>query len=137
MTLSKPGAAALNAGQVATGIVPALLNELGSLLETYLATGRAGSIDTLNIPMTPAELKSLEDELGKGEVSISIDAGGLSQISETAHAGVWWVHHKDETGRLVCRLIEVTNMPDFVCSSRHEIENSARRLSGFTTDLLT
>jgi hydrogenase-1 operon protein HyaF len=129
----KPGAAMPVGGHAAMGMVAALLNELGTLLEVYLATGQTGSIDTLNIPISPADLKTLENELGTGEVSITIDAGGPSLISETAYAGIWWVHHKDETGRVVARLIEVTDVPAIVCADRNEIEHSVKRLRHFTS----
>ena len=111
------------------GIVSALLSELGELLGRFLDTGEHGTVDLLNLPMSPVDLHHLKDRLGQGEVSVVVKAAGNSEIYETAYAGLWWVQHQDESGRVVARLIEVADVPSMVPAHREDLEATARTLS--------
>jgi hydrogenase-1 operon protein HyaF len=106
----------------------ALLHEIHQLLENFLRKKQGGAIDLLALPLAPADLAMLKNLLGRGEVSVVLRSYGTSQIYETAYAGVWWVEHRDETGRMVGRLIEIAGIPEIIAADRDEMEASHVRL---------
>ncbi len=106
----------------------ALLHEIHQLLESFLRKKQGGAIDLLALPLAPADLAMLKNLLGRGEVSVVLRSYGTSQIYETAYAGVWWVEHRDETGRMVGRLIEIAGIPEIIAADRDEMEASHVRL---------
>ena len=124
-----PAVGRTEAGGPAGGMVAALLCELGELLAHFLDTGEHGTVDLLNLPMSPTDLHRLKDRLGHGEVSIVVKAAGNSEIYETAYAGLWWVQHQDESGRVVARLIEAADVPDMVPADRKDLEATADALT--------
>jgi len=115
-------------GSGLTGQGEAVLREISALLETLLATGETGSIDLRSLPLSPEDRAWLRERLGKGEVSISLDAGGASCILETAVAGVWWVEHRNEVDELVGEFIEVAMVPSLVPAHPDDIQNGLQQL---------
>ena len=106
-----------------------LLNDIGRSLETLVRDGRASLIDLRHVPhMTPETYQHLREVLGTGEVTASV-AGGTAEITETATAGVWWVTHRDADGETVTEIIEITEVPAILKSSKVEIEAGIARLA--------
>jgi len=111
-----------------TANVMALLHEITTLLRALLDTGAVDSIDLRSLPLLPGEYEALKLILGEGEVSVSINTLGGSQIYETRIAGVWWVSHDDESGERLAEFIEVTRMPEIMKSDRLDIEDACAAL---------
>ncbi len=63
------------------------------------------------MPLTVQDRAALDERLGRGEVSAEVEAAGRSEVWETAFAGVWFVRHHGEGGRISSESIEVTKVP--------------------------
>jgi len=64
--------------------------------------------------VAPRTLRTLNESLGQGEVSVVVageGAQGSWQIQETAFAGVWRVHRVDGRGRIVEDILEAGDIP--------------------------
>ena len=82
-----------------TGMAWSILTEIHQLLKALSEKGEAGSIDLRSLPMTDADREQLEEILGRGEVRAELELAGVSEVWETAYAGVWWVRHRRSTNR--------------------------------------
>jgi len=111
-----------------TGQAEAVLTEVAELLGRLLETGKGDSIDLRSLPLSPADRVWLDEQLGCGEVEISLDAGGHSVLSETAFSGVWKVVHRDMDERVVAELIEVAYVPEIILPTSMDIEKSCNKL---------
>lgn len=111
-----------------TGQAEAVLSEVAALLEKLLAEGVSGSIDLRSLPMSSADHDWLRDRLGKGEVSISLYAGGASCINETGVAGVWWVEHRDDSDSMTGEFIEVAAVPSLVPAHPDDMKSGLAHL---------
>jgi len=111
-------------------MVRSILAEIGSRIEHYLHDGTRGEIDLQGLPLSAADRQHLQQMLGVGEVTITIDVMGRSEIRETSFPGVWWVTHRDGEERAVAQLIEIDEIPRMVAADRPEMEQSAARLKG-------
>lgn len=118
----------LSPDEMLTGQAEAVLSEVADLLARLLATGEAGSIDLRSLPLSPADRDWLDAQLGRGEVGIVLEAGGRSDLYETAYAGVWKVVHRDTEARVVSEFIEVSPVPAIVKPARIDIEQALERL---------
>jgi hydrogenase-1 operon protein HyaF len=80
--------------------------------------------------MAPGALRTLNESLGQGEVSVSVAANGSSgwRIQETAFAGVWRVQREDSLGDLAEDILEAGDMPGVVREALRRA--SPRRLDG-------
>ncbi len=114
------------------GLVDALLMEIADLLRKLIADGRSGSIDLLGLPLSASCLAALEQRLGHGEVTATLQVSGTSETRETRFPGVWWTSHADEAGRIVGMLIEVADIPDILRASRVDMLHGQRRLQEAT-----
>lgn len=109
------------AAPVLTGNAPPLLRELSARLSRLLDAGETSAIDLSALPLTPADLDWLRDQLGPGEVSVTLDAAGASTFEETGCAGVWWVTHRNEEGAVITQLLEVAFVPELVRAQRADV----------------
>lgn len=111
-----------------TGQAEAVLAEIAQLLERFCETGEEGSIDLRGLPLSPADKAWLDEQLGRGEVEIVLDAGGRSLLTETACSGVWKVVHRDAEERVVAELIEVAPVPGIVKAAGADVQRACDRL---------
>lgn len=111
------------------GNVVPLLHEIRHALARLIDTGVPTKIDLRAIPMGPGDEAAIEEALGVGEVEVMVRALGTSTVIETAHAGVWLVTHRDESGQTVARLIEITYMPEIAASQAEDVAMGLRTLS--------
>jgi hydrogenase-1 operon protein HyaF len=109
-------------------LVDALLMEAAALLERLIDHGTPGSIDLGSLKLSESTLANLEQRLGRGEVTIQLDAAGQSEIRETAFAGIWWTCHSDEAGRVIARLIEIAFVPEMVRADIGDMKRGLQRL---------
>jgi HupH hydrogenase expression protein, C-terminal conserved region len=111
-----------------TGNVSPLLHEIRHALERLLESGEPRVIDLKSLPITPTEVDVLEARLGAGEISARLSAFGRSEIRETAIAGVWIVEHYNNEDALMAKHIEITRVPDILCSQAADIAAGLRVL---------
>jgi hydrogenase-1 operon protein HyaF len=108
--------------------VKPLLNEVKHALDNLIETGRSTMIDLRSIPLAPGEEDRILQTLGQGEVLAQLNALGLSEIIETQYAGVWIVTHYNDEDHIISRFIEVTTMPEILCSQTEDIMAAYSRL---------
>lgn len=110
------------------GGVQAMAHEILALLEQLQQNGKTGAIDLKSLPMAPDEFHGIKKMLGQGELDLTIDLDGLTRIRETALAGVWWIQHKSEDGRVLAEYIEIARFPDFLSAQPDHIADTVRHL---------
>lgn len=127
-----PGAFA----NVSTGMARAVEHEIAQHLVALAGDGTEAVIDLRGIPMSDADREELEESLGRGEVTATIEAMGESEIWETAHAGVWWVRHRGTDGRIIAERVEITPVPAILKADPADIGAAAARM-GRVRDIIT
>ena len=115
-------------GDDLTWNVKPLLHEVKHALNKLIENSETTIIDLRSIPLAPGEEEKILNTLGCGEVHAQLNALGLSEIIETQYAGVWIVTHYNDEDHVTSRFIEVTNMPDILCSQTEDILDSYSRL---------
>ena len=106
----------------------ALLHELAARLERLVREGENSSIDLTALPLTARDYRQLRETLGSGAVVAEVQAGGATQVRETACPGVWWITHADERGAVLAESIEVCAIPAILCAPREDMSSGLARL---------
>jgi len=129
--MSDPGAVKFNiqSGDDLTFNVRPLLHEVKHALDNLIETGHTTIIDLRSIPLAPGEEDKILHTLGQGEVKAQLNALGLSEIIETQYAGVWTVTHYNDEHEIISRFIEITTMPEILCSQTEDIMAAYSRLA--------
>ena len=109
--------------------VKPLLHEVKHALDSLIETGKTSIIDLRSIPLAPGEEDKIMAVLGRGEVEAKLKTLGLSEIIETQYAGVWIVTHYNDEKHIISRFIEVTTMPEILCSQTEDIMAAYSRLT--------
>ncbi|MDE3027686.1 MAG: hypothetical protein KGH84_04750 [Paracoccaceae bacterium] len=112
-----------------TGMAQSVLREICLALSALAATGARDAIDLRSLPLTLADRQELEAVLGRGDVSVALEAVGKSEIWETRFTGVWWLRHFGGDGRVAAEVIEVTPVPDILAAHRDDIGAAAARMA--------
>jgi hydrogenase-1 operon protein HyaF len=110
------------------GFALAILHELQGMLERLVASGQESCIDLRSLPMGPGDYQRLQDLLGQGEVSATVQAMGPTRVYETAYPGVWWVSHRNQADEMVADRIEVCLQPEMLKSHPADVEEGLERL---------
>ena len=111
----------IQVGDELTQNVKPLLHEIKHALDNLIETGRTSIIDLRSIPLAPGEEDKILNTLGRGEVLAQLNALGLSEVIETQYAGVWIITHYNDEEHIISRFIEVTTMPEILCSQTEDI----------------
>lgn len=111
----------IQTGDELTQNVKPLLHEIKHALDNLIETGQSSIIDLRSIPLAPGEEDKILDTLGRGEVLAQLNALGVSEIIETQYAGVWLVTHYNDESNIISRFIEVTTIPEILCSQTEDI----------------
>lgn len=129
--MSDTGAVKFNiqSGDDLTFNVKPLLHEVKHALDNLIETGHTTIIDLRSIPLAPGEEDKILHTLGQGEVKAQLNALGLSEVIETQYAGVWTVTHYNDEQEIISRFIEVTTMPEILCSQTEDIMAAYSRLA--------
>jgi hydrogenase-1 operon protein HyaF len=114
---AQPGATAL-----------AIVSELEVCATRFAATGDIASIDLRFLKSMPEERATLASMLGKGEVSIVVEAIGRTEIQETTVPCVWWITHQNSEGETVGESIEITDIPDLIVGDREAVAHGLEAL---------
>lgn len=109
-------------------MLDAIIQELVQLLDDYIQHGAQGAIDIKSLPLSEDNHRQLKERLGKGEITVSAQLAGETEIHETAYAGVWWIRHRNMDGRVIAEHIEVGRVPGIVCAWDEDIRQAYRRL---------
>lgn len=112
-----------------------LMLEIADMVRRLLDNGECSAIDLSALPLTPADKAWLRDRLGAGQIRVTLDAEGSSNLDETACPGVWWVTHLDPKGRVLSEFIEVTLVPDLVKAHPEDIKIGLGYLEGVISQL--
>ena len=115
-------------GGYQTGNVLPLLHEISHALSRLLDTGESTTIDLRGLPMAPGEQERLIDFLGKGEISVQMDALGNSEIIETSFPGVWLIVHYNSNQEIMGKFIEITRMPAILETQAEDVEDALAAL---------
>ena len=115
-------------GSYNSGNIPPLLHEIRHALRNLLDNGETTTIDLRGLPMVPGEQQQLLEILGKGEVSVQLDALGKSEITESSYAGVWLIIHYNNNGEVMGKFIEITRMPAILETRTADMEESLAAL---------
>ena len=115
-------------GSYQTGNVLPLLHEISHALSRLLDTGESTTIDLRGLPMAPGEQERLIDFLGKGEISVQMDALGNSEIIETSFPGVWLIVHYNSNQEIMGKFIEITRMPAILETQAEDVEDALAAL---------
>lgn len=111
----------MNIDRARTGMAQSLLREVAQGLAVLAATGAPTALDLRSLPMTGADREELEQALGRGDVAVTLDAAGRTEIWETRFAGVWWLRHFGGDDRIAVEVIEITPVPDIVTAHPDDI----------------
>ncbi len=123
-------------GDEMTQNVKPLLHEIKHALDSLIETGKSTIIDLRSIPLAPGEEDKILNTLGQGEVKAQLNALGLSEVNETQYAGVWTVTHYNDEDQIISRFIEVTTMPEILCSQTEDIMAAYSRLAITLDDIV-
>lgn len=109
-------------------MVQAVLNEILQLMDAYLEKGERGAIDIRSLPLSPESHQQLQQTLGRGEVQVTANLSGATEIYETAYAGVWWITHRNMDDKIIAEQLEVGSVPAILCSHTEDIRQARVRL---------
>lgn len=119
----------VNVIQTSPSQVAAILNEIDELLTKLVEHNESSAIDLRSLPLFPGDYENLKALLGEGEVSISLDSLGPSEIVETQIPGVWWCTHYNEADEKIAEFIEVTRVPQLLLTDTDELQQSRNKLA--------
>ncbi|MFN3867497.1 MAG: hydrogenase expression/formation C-terminal domain-containing protein [Hyphomicrobiaceae bacterium] len=111
-----------------TGMAAAVLAEIADALSRMAATAEETSIDLRGLPMTDADRNELQEALGRGEVTATLDVAGRSEILETGFSGVWWVRHFGNDARVSSEEIVIGRIPAILLAHPDDVAAAASRL---------
>ena len=115
--------------EITTGNVVPLLHEVRHALQRLLDTGEPTVIDLHSLPLAPGELDTLEEKLGEGEVSATLNALGPSLLRETAVPGVWFVTHRNANEEITGQYLEIVKVPAILEAQDVDIRQGIAALS--------
>jgi hydrogenase-1 operon protein HyaF len=118
----------IEAGDIGTHNVIALLHEIRHALAQLLEEGKETAIDLRSIPLAPGEEAVIEQALGEGEVQAVLSALGPSDFRETSYPGVWVVTHYNHDDKIVGKFVEVAVVPALLRSQAEDMAAGLRRL---------
>lgn len=108
-------------GDDLTWNVMPLLHEVKHALNNLIRNGKTTIIDLRSIPLAPGEEDKILNTLGYGEIYAHLNALGPSEIVETQYTGVWVVTHYNDEKDIISRFIEITKIPDILCSQTEDV----------------
>jgi len=105
-----------------------ILHEILHALRRLAATGETTRIDLTAIPFGPGDEEYLLSLLGRGEVEATIDALGLTRVTETAFPGVWILDYLNEQNRRLTLHLEISGIPSILRAQPRDVEDSITSL---------
>ena len=118
----------VESGDFTQNVTP-LLHEVRHALDRLLQNGTETTIDLGAIPLAPGELERIDEVLGEGEVRVTLEALGPSEIHETKYPGVWRITHRNTTEQVVGRYIEIARIPSLLLAQKPDMQRALEQLS--------
>lgn len=125
----------VESGDPSPSQVGAILHELQTKLKALNNQGQSDSVDLRTLPLFPGDYELLKETLGYGEIHISIDAMGPSEIYETAIPGLWWLTHYNSEDEIIAEYIEITSLPEMVKTDPQEFAAAEQQLQQLIDDV--
>lgn len=125
----KPLDITVETAQPPTGMLEAVLTELGEHLQNLIDSNTTNIIDLNSLPLSEFDITQLEQKLGKGEVEVTLTTIGESHIFETGYNGIWWLKHYTPEQILLSQFIEITTMPDIIKSQPEDMKLALSRFN--------
>lgn len=107
---------------------PTLLQELHDQRQQWRAGQPAHLVNLSLLPLSPADMTCLEQQLGTGRVVILSRGYGNCRISSTRVANTWRVVYYNSQDAMILNSIEVVDMPEVACAAREDLVDSEQRL---------
>lgn len=111
-----------------SGNLGSILTEITFAVEQLLQKKQTHCIDLRAMPWSPGEEDKLEKYLGRGEITVNLNALGKSTFYETQYSGVWLVSHYNQENEIIAKLIEISYLPEMIFAQKEDIRNSLERL---------
>jgi len=121
-------AVAVEDAAAATGNVSPILHEILHALDRYAASGEPTVIDLRAMPFGPGDEEGLLSFLGTGEVQVTMQALGVTEIRESRFNGVWIVDYRDGEGARAGLQLEVTDIPALLKTPQGDFVDAAAAL---------
>ncbi len=114
-----------------------VLSEVRHALAQLVDGGEPTQIDLGAMPFGPGDEDRLMALLGRGEVTASVEALGLTRIRETAYRGVWVVEYLNTDEQRVALHLEIDTMPQLLRSPPEDLADALTALEACLTDATT
>jgi hydrogenase-1 operon protein HyaF len=115
----------IEVAEAETGMAQAIFNELTDYLQQLASEGNTQVIDLSGLPLNGADHERLEQLLGRGEVTATLETMGTSHIHETGFSGIWWIRHFSADQQLISEFIEVAWVPDILKAHPDDVNAAA------------
>lgn len=107
---------------------PTLLQELHDQRQQWRAGQSAHLVNLSLLPLSPADMACLEEQLGTGRVVILSRGYGNCRISSTCVPNTWRVVYYNSQDAMILNSIEVVDMPEVACAAPEDLVDSQQRL---------
>lgn len=107
---------------------PTLLQELHDHRQQWRAGQSAHLVNLSLLPLSPADMACLEEQLGTGRVVILSRGYGNCRISSTRVPNTWRVVYYNSQDAMILNSIEVVDMPEVACAAPEDLVDSQQRL---------
>lgn len=107
---------------------PTLLQELHDQRQQWRVGQSAHLVNLSLLPLSPADMACLEEQLGTGRVVILSRGYGNCRISSTRVPTTWRVMYYNSQDAMILNSIEVVDMPEVACAAPEDLVDSEQRL---------
>lgn len=107
---------------------PTLLQELHDHRQQWRVGQSAHLVNLSLLPLSPADMACLEEQLGTGRVVILSRGYGNCRISSTRVPTTWRVVYYNSQDAMILNSIEVVDMPEVACAAPEDLVDSQQRL---------
>jgi hydrogenase-1 operon protein HyaF len=107
---------------------PTLLQELHDQRQQWRVGQSAHLVNLSLLPLSPADMACLEEQLGTGRVVILSRGYGNCRISSTRVPTTWRVVYYNSQDAMILNSIEVVDMPEVACAAPEDLVDSQQRL---------
>ena len=107
---------------------PTLLQELHDHRQQWRVGQSAHLVNLSLLPLSPADMACLEEQLGTGRVVILSRGYGNCRISSTRVPNTWRVVYYNSQDAMILNSIEVVDMPEVACAAPEDMVDSQQRL---------
>lgn len=107
---------------------PTLLQELHDHRQQWRVGQSAHLVNLSLLPLSPADMACLEEQLGTGRVVILSRGYGNCRISSTRVPNTWRVVYYNSQDAMILNSIEVVDMPEVACAAPEDLVDSEQRL---------